>query len=135
LDVGALVHGRAAGHPQQSQALHRAVTVLGVPVARAASAVKLVGAGVDELTFAEGLSRLVGEHDVPTFRRSSARGGGTSRTTRKEQRILPADQVRALPKFTAVLLVTGIRPARIRLVPWMAGPHAEMIRSTGAVGG
>ena len=37
------------------------------------------------------------------------------------------DEVRALPKFTGLLLVTGVRPARIRLVPWMDGPNAVQI--------
>jgi type IV secretory pathway TraG/TraD family ATPase VirD4 len=97
-----------------------------------AATVKIVGAGVDEQSFAEELSRMVGEHEVPAVTRSSSRSGGTSRTTRKE-RLLPGDQVRALPKFTGLLLVTGIRPARIRLVPWMDGTHADTIRSQAAI--
>jgi type IV secretory pathway TraG/TraD family ATPase VirD4 len=94
-----------------------------------AATVKIIGAGVDEQAFAEDLSRMLGEHDVPAVTRSSGRvGGGTSRTARKE-RVLPADQVRALPKFTGLLLITGVRPAWIRLVPWMDGPHAEEVRA------
>ncbi|WP_285623802.1 TraM recognition domain-containing protein [Kineosporia sp. NBRC 101677] len=93
-----------------------------------AATIKLIGAGVDEQGFAEELSKLVGEEDVLVTTRSSGGSGGTSRSSRRE-RVLPADEVRALPKFTALLLATGIRPALVRLVPWMAGAHAERIRS------
>jgi type IV secretory pathway TraG/TraD family ATPase VirD4 len=94
-----------------------------------AATVKFIGAGIDEQAFAEELSRAVGEHDVRSVTRSSGRTGGTSRSTRRE-RVLPADQVRALAKFTGLLLVTGIRPARLRLVPWMDGPRADDIRAS-----
>jgi type IV secretory pathway TraG/TraD family ATPase VirD4 len=91
-----------------------------------AATVKVIGAGIDDPAFAEDLSRLIGEHDVTVKTRGS---GGTSRTTRRE-RVLPVDKVRALPKHTALLLVTGVRPGRLRFVPWMAGPRAADIRST-----
>ena len=94
-----------------------------------ASTIKVIGAGLDDQAFAEELSRLVGEHDVVVPTRSSGRGGaGASRTTRRE-RVMPADQVRAMPKFTGLLLVTGVRPALLRLVPWISGPRAGAIRS------
>jgi type IV secretory pathway TraG/TraD family ATPase VirD4 len=90
-----------------------------------AATVKVIGAGIDDPAFAEDLSRLIGEHDVTVKTRGA---GGTSRTTRRE-RVLPVDKVRALPKHTALLLVTGIRPGRLRFVPWMAGPRAADIRA------
>lgn len=69
-------------------------------------------------------------HLVRAGSRSSGRTGGTSTSVRRE-RVLAADEVRALPKFTALLLVTGVRPALLRLVPWMAGAHADAIRAAG----
>jgi len=93
-----------------------------------AATIKLIGAGVDEQGFAEELSKLVGDEDVLVTTRSSGRSGGTSRSTRRE-RVLPADEVRALPKFTALLLVTGVRPALVRLVPWMSRSYARRVRS------
>ena len=89
-----------------------------------AATIKLIGAGVDEQGFAEELSKLVGEEDIVVTTRSSGRSGGTSRTTRRE-RVLPPDEVRALPKFTALFLATGLRPSLVRLVPWMSGRHAK----------
>ncbi len=95
-----------------------------------AATVKLIGAGVDEQGFAEELSKMVGEEDVLVTTRNGGKSGGTSRTTRRE-RVMASDEIRAMPKFTAMLLVTGVRPALLRLVPWMRGPHAERIRNLG----
>ncbi len=100
----------------------------GMADAFSAATVKVIGAGVDEQAFAEELSRVVGAEDVVVRTRNGGRGGGVSVSTRRE-RVLPADEVRAMPKFTGLLLVTGIRPARLRLVPWMDGPRARAIRA------
>ncbi|WP_217179873.1 hypothetical protein [Streptomyces sp. AC495_CC817] len=39
----------------------------------------------------------------------------------------PADRIRALPKGTALLLATGVKPALVRLRPWYAEPGADRI--------
>ena len=90
-----------------------------------AATVKVIGAGIDDPSFAEDLSRLVGEHDVAVKTRGA---GGTSWSTRRD-RVLPADKVRALPRGKALLLVTGVRPGMLRLVPWMRGPRAAAVRA------
>lgn len=90
-----------------------------------AATVKVIGAGIDDRAFAEDLSKLVGEHDVPVKTRGA---GGTSWSVRRDP-VLPADKVRALKRGTAILLVTGVRPGLLRLVPWMSGPWAETIRA------
>ncbi len=41
--------------------------------------------------------------------------------------MLPADRIRALPKGTALLLATGVRPALIRPRPWYKEPGAGAI--------
>jgi type IV secretory pathway TraG/TraD family ATPase VirD4 len=95
-----------------------------------AATVKVIGAGIDDPAFTEDISRLLGDEDIRVRTRTGGRGGaGVSVSTRRE-RVLAADQVRALTKFTALLLVTGVRPARMRLVPWMAGPRADDIRAS-----
>ena len=87
-----------------------------------AATIKLIGSGADDADFAEDVSRIVGEHDVDvlSYSRGGA-GGASSSTSPRRQRILPAAQVRALPKSQAVLLATGQLPAMIRLLPWYAG--------------
>ncbi len=97
-----------------------------------AATIKLIGAGMDDPTFAEDLSRLVGDHDVPTVSRNTGGGrgfgGGSSRThATRQQRILPASAVRELAKGRALLLATGTKPALITLQPWYTGPNAAQI--------
>lgn len=92
-----------------------------------AATVKLLGAGLDDADFVEKVSRLVGEHDVSTVSYSKGREGRSRSTSYRLERILPADRIRALPKGTALLLATGIRPALIRLRPWYAEPGADRI--------
>lgn len=93
-----------------------------------AATIKLIGAGVDEQGFADELSKMIGDEDILITTRTSGRTGGVSRTTRRE-RVLAPDEVRALAKFTGLLLITGVRPALLRLVPWMDGPRATAIRA------
>ncbi len=114
------------------QSYSQAVSVWGETGTKAlwgAATVKLIGAGMDDPSFAEDLSRLVGDHDVLTLSRNSSSGrGGSSRTAAtRQQRILPASAIRELPKGRALLLATGSKPALLTLLPWYAGPHAGEI--------
>jgi len=92
-----------------------------------AATVKLVGSGIDDASFAEDLSRLIGDHDVTTL--STSRGDGRSSRSRsvRQQRILPAAAIRALPKGQALVWLTGSKVAIIRTLPWYAGPRAAEI--------
>ncbi|MFM9588778.1 type IV secretory system conjugative DNA transfer family protein [Streptomyces scabiei] len=94
-----------------------------------AATIKLLGAGLDDADFVEKVSRLVGEHDVSTVSYSKSRDGRSRSTSYRLERILPADRIRALPKGTALLLATGIRPAMVRLRPWYAEPGADRIQA------
>ena len=93
-----------------------------------AATIKLIGAGMDDATFAEDISRLVGDHEVSTQSRTAGGHGGATRTwSTRTQRILPAAMIRALPKGTALLLATGTKPAQLSLLPWYRGPQREQI--------
>lgn len=94
-----------------------------------AATIKLLGAGLDDADFVEKVSRLVGEQDVSTVSYSKSKDGRSRSTSYRLERILPADRIRALPKGTALLLATGIRPAMIRLRPWYAEPGADRIQA------
>jgi type IV secretory pathway TraG/TraD family ATPase VirD4 len=83
-----------------------------------ASTIKLVGPGMDDASFAGDLSRLVGEHDVPTRSYGSGRGGNTRNRSMRRDRILSPADIRALKKGTALLFATGSKPALIQLQPW-----------------
>ncbi|MFF6998036.1 type IV secretory system conjugative DNA transfer family protein [Streptomyces sp. NPDC008313] len=92
-----------------------------------AATIKLLGAGLDDADFVEKVSRLVGEHDVSTVSYSRSKDGRSRSTSYRLERILPADRIRALPKGTALLLATGIKPALVRLRPWYSEPGADRI--------
>jgi len=92
-----------------------------------ASTVKLVGSGIDDADFADKLSRLVGEHDVETVSHSTSESGRSSSTSMRQERILPADAIRALRKGSALLLATGIRPTLLDLKPWYLEPGADVV--------
>ncbi|MCE7080161.1 TraM recognition domain-containing protein [Streptomyces sp. ST2-7A] len=89
-----------------------------------AATIKLIGSGVDDADFADKLSRLVGDHDVRTLSVSSSSSGKSSSVSMRQQRVLAADAIRALPKGSALLLATGVRPALLDLKPWYRQPDA-----------
>ena len=107
---------------------------IGTKALGGAATIKLIGAGMDDASFAEDISRLVGDHDVLTVSRSTGgRRTGASRTaSTRSQRILPAAAIRQLPKGSALLLATGTKPAMIQLQPWYTGPRAEEITEAAA---
>src|SRR5205085_2509524 len=86
---------------------------------------KMIGAGIDDARTAEDLSRLVGDHDVPIRSVSRHRDGLTESVSLRRQRILAPDEIRALPKGSALLLATGTRAALLNLHPWYTGPRAD----------
>jgi type IV secretory pathway TraG/TraD family ATPase VirD4 len=92
-----------------------------------AATIKLLGAGLDDADFVDKVARLVGQHDVRTPTYSRSRDGASRSVSYRQEQVLPADKIRALPKGTALLLATGVRPALIRLRPWYKEANAEMV--------
>ena len=95
-----------------------------------AATIKLIGAGVDSPRLGREVSDLVGPHDVPV--RSLGLGesrGITENISLRQQPILHAADIRAFEPGTALLLASGIRPARIRLRTWFTGPRRAEIES------
>ncbi|MGY0488309.1 type IV secretory system conjugative DNA transfer family protein [Streptomyces sp. WG-D5] len=92
-----------------------------------AATIKLIGSGIDDADFADKLSRLVGEHDVRTVSVSTSESGKSTSVSTRQERALPADAIRALPKGSALLLATGIRPALLDLKPWYREPDADRL--------
>lgn len=92
-----------------------------------AATIKLLGAGLDDADFVEKISKLVGNHDVRTASISKGKEGTSRSYSYRLDPVLPADSIRALPKGTALLLATGVRPALIRLRPWYKESNAGRI--------
>ena len=61
----------------------------------------------------------------------SAISTGDGRTSRsrsvRQQRILPAAAIRALPKGQALVWLTGAKVAMVTTLPWYTGPRAAEI--------
>jgi type IV secretory pathway TraG/TraD family ATPase VirD4 len=92
-----------------------------------ASTVKIIGPGLDDARFVEDVSRLIGEHDVPVRTISRGDGRATESVALRRQRVLPPEQIRALPRGSALVLATGCRPAMLTLQPWYSGPRAKQV--------
>ena len=83
-----------------------------------AATVKILGSGLDDADFVDKLSRLVGEHKVEETSQSHSPGNRSVTVSKQRERILPVETLRAMPKGRALLLVTGVRAAVIKLRPW-----------------
>ncbi|MFF3088700.1 type IV secretory system conjugative DNA transfer family protein [Streptomyces nojiriensis] len=97
-----------------------------------ASTVKVIGSGIDDPDFADKLSRLIGDHDVETKSTSVSDSGKSTSISMRQERILPADAIRALPKGTALCFATGMRAAMLDLRPWYMEPGAEELSAASA---
>ncbi|MGD9526389.1 MAG: type IV secretory system conjugative DNA transfer family protein, partial [Pseudonocardia sp.] len=92
-----------------------------------AATIKLIGAGVHDASTCEDISRLLGEHDVPTWTSQSGRGGGSTGISTRRDRIMSAADIAALTKTAAVLIAAGRRPGLLALQPWYTEPDADAI--------
>ncbi|MFJ8248482.1 TraM recognition domain-containing protein [Streptomyces sp. NPDC094466] len=97
-----------------------------------ASTVKVIGSGIDDPDFADKLSRLIGDHDVETTSTSHSESGKSTSVSMRQERILPADAIRALPKGTALCFATGMRAAMLDLRPWYREPGAAELSEASA---
>ncbi|MBE4741481.1 type IV secretory system conjugative DNA transfer family protein [Streptomyces caniscabiei] len=97
-----------------------------------AATVKIVGSGIDDIDFADKLSRAIGEHEVQTVSVSRSDSGKSTSVSMRTERILAPDAIRALPKGKALLLATGLRIALLDLKPWYKEPSAKTIAPASA---
>ncbi|MCC2275585.1 TraM recognition domain-containing protein [Streptomyces sp. ET3-23] len=97
-----------------------------------ASTIKVIGSGIDDPDFADKLSRLIGDHDVETKSTSTSDSGTSTSISMRQERIMAADAIRALPKGTAICLATGMRAAMLDLRPWYAEPGADDLAAASA---
>ncbi|CAL9677694.1 hypothetical protein SUDANB95_08021 (plasmid) [Actinosynnema sp. ALI-1.44] len=90
-----------------------------------AATIKTVGAGVQDVRFAEELSQLVGDHKIEETSTSHSSGGGSVSRSLRTERILTAADIAALPRTKALLFTSGRRPALLNLHPWYAEANDE----------
>ncbi|MFD8087089.1 type IV secretory system conjugative DNA transfer family protein [Kitasatospora sp. NPDC059722] len=92
-----------------------------------AATTKIIGSGIDDADFADRLSRQIGEHDVQTVSVSNSDAGKSTSVSMRTERILPPDEIRALPKGKVLLFATGMRVAMLDLKPWYKERSAKEI--------
>ncbi|MCC2276234.1 TraM recognition domain-containing protein [Streptomyces sp. ET3-23] len=97
-----------------------------------ASTIKVIGSGIDDPDFADKLSRLIGDHDVETKSTSTSDSGTSTSISMRQERIMPADAIRALPKGTALCFATGMRAAMLDLRPWYLERDADELSAASA---
>lgn len=100
---------------------------VGMDALWSAATIKLLGAGLDDADFVQKISTLVGQHDVRTPSVSRSKDGTSRSYSYRQEAVLPPDKIRALPKGTALLLATGVKPALLRLRPWYKEPGSGAI--------
>ena len=95
-----------------------------------AANIKVYGGGVAEAEFLAELSQLVGDFDLSTTSVSHGRGGRSTNRAVRRERILDVADLGALPKGRAIVLASGAPAALVRTLPWMTGPHADVVRAS-----
>jgi len=115
-----------------AQSWSQTVGVWGETAAKAlwgASTVKVIGAGVDDPQFLQGLSELIGDHDVNTRSLQYGYRNSSESLHLRRQRIMPVERLRDLPKGSALVLNTGSKVAAVDLQPWFTGNRRAEIES------
>ncbi|MBO0871962.1 MAG: TraM recognition domain-containing protein [Pseudonocardia sp.] len=99
-----------------------------------AATVRVYGGGVSDATWLEGLSKLVGQHEVLSYSRTVSSGGGGGQRassswaeSRHREEILAVSHLANLPPWRALVLAAGALPTLIEPVPWMRRPDAAEI--------
>ncbi|POX58832.1 hypothetical protein C3492_35450 [Streptomyces sp. Ru62] len=79
---------------------------------------KLIGVGIDDWNFAQGVSTLVGAHFVNRSSHSKSKDGSSYSVSEQREQVMDPAEIRAMRKGTALLLSTGMPVAQIALRPW-----------------
>lgn len=91
---------------------------------------KMVGRGVDETPFLRELRELIGDRDVRSSSVSSGKGGRSSSQSRRKEAIFEVSELRAIPKWRALLFSSGNPATYIRLEPWWKHDYAPSVAAS-----
>ncbi|MER6198066.1 TraM recognition domain-containing protein [Streptomyces sp. NPDC001586] len=93
---------------------------VGMDAMWSAATKKIIGVGIDDWNFAQGVSTLTGAHFVERGSYSKGREGESRSYSEQREQVLDPGEIRAMRKGTALLLATGAPVAQIGLRPWYA---------------
>ncbi len=94
-----------------------------------AATVKLIGPGIDDPTFAEELSKLVGSTDQDVGTHSTSQQGSSYSVTVRQESILGASDIRTIEKSKMLMLATATKPAMLDQVRYYQGEHAKELNA------
>ncbi|CAM5372470.1 TraM recognition domain-containing protein OS=Streptomyces rimosus subsp. rimosus (strain ATCC/ DSM 40260 / JCM 4667 / NRRL 2234) OX=1265868 GN=SRIM_037180 PE=4 SV=1 [Streptomyces rimosus subsp. rimosus] len=93
---------------------------------------KVIGSEIDDPDFADELEQHDRRPRRETTSISHSESGKSTSVSMRQERILPADAIRALAKGTALCFATGMRAAMLDLRPWYAEPGAKELSAASA---
>jgi type IV secretory pathway TraG/TraD family ATPase VirD4 len=93
---------------------------VGMDAMWSAATKKIIGVGIDDWSFAQGVSSLVGPHYVDRGSYSKSKEGYSYSVSEQREEIMDPASIRAMKRGTALLLSTGMPVAQISLRPWYA---------------
>jgi len=91
---------------------------VGMDALWSAATKKIIGVGLDDWNFAQGVSTLVGPHYVDRGSYSKGKEGYSYSVSEQREQVMDPAEIRAMKKGTALLLSTGMPVAQIALRPW-----------------
>lgn len=91
---------------------------VGMDAMWSAATKKIIGVGIDDWNFAQGVSSLIGNHSVHRGSYSKSKEGYSRSVSEQREQILDPGEIRSMRRGTALLLSTGMPVAQIALRPW-----------------
>ncbi|MEV7544994.1 TraM recognition domain-containing protein [Streptomyces sp. NPDC089915] len=91
---------------------------VGMDAMWSAATKKIIGVGIDDWNFAQGVSTLTGAHYVDRGSYSKSKEGYSHSVSEQREQVLDPGDIRSMRKGTALLMSTGMPVAQIALRPW-----------------
>lgn len=95
-----------------------------------AANVQLVGRGVGEAAFLRDIRELIGERDVRSNSVSTGRGGRSSSASLRKEQIWDVAELRAIPKWRALMFSSGNPATYLQLDPWWKQDYAPSVEAS-----
>ncbi|WP_037187311.1 type IV secretory system conjugative DNA transfer family protein [Rhodococcus sp. UNC23MFCrub1.1] len=94
------------------------------------NAVHFYGGGTKDRAYVQGLSDVVGTHEVQTTSHSRGRSGVSTSQSWQERPILPVHTLAAMPSSRALVTMPGNPPVLIKKLPWWETDDKALIEES-----
>ncbi|MET8425808.1 TraM recognition domain-containing protein [Nocardia sp. NPDC004860] len=92
-----------------------------------AANIKVIGSGIDDMTFLQQRSEAIGDYDSISQSVSESKGGKSYSRSLSSSRTFNAHALATLPRGRAILFASGTPAVLLRTVPWWEGPDAAAV--------